>query len=195
MSVSVLGAGRMGREILRVLAEDGGAGLRLGGLWVRRSDPAGDHELAQLVSAAGADISPDTDLEAVLATADVAVDFTLPTATADVLAVAVATGTPLVCGVTGHEESGVEALRAAARRIPLFHARNMSPGIAVLARLLREAGELLGPGYAAVIDERHHAGKRDAPSGTALMLGETLAGVRPDLEPGADPLPGGARGR
>jgi 4-hydroxy-tetrahydrodipicolinate reductase len=110
--------------------------------------------------------------------ADIAIDFTLAEANAAVVENVLAANLPLVCGVSGLNDAQTKALLATSARIPLLYDRNMSYGIAVMKRLLRDAGAALAVGFEAEIHEAHHRHKKDAPSGTALLLGETLAAAR-----------------
>jgi 4-hydroxy-tetrahydrodipicolinate reductase len=103
----------------------------------------------------------------------VAVDFTLAEAVPETAAACRAAGVALVCGVTGLDDAGHEALRAAAADVPVLWAPNMSAGVAVLERLTALAAAALGD-FDAGVYEVHHAAKRDAPSGTALALGRAL---------------------
>jgi 4-hydroxy-tetrahydrodipicolinate reductase len=153
LRIAIAGAGRMGQSIATRI--DARTDLELVGLWRRGED------LAALVRAA-----------------DVVVDFSLPEATAAVLEEVTRRGTPLVCGVSGLDPQQTARLDVAARQIPVVYDRNMSQGVAVLAALLRQAGATLGPEFGVTIEETHHVHKKDAPSGTALKLGEVLADAR-----------------
>jgi 4-hydroxy-tetrahydrodipicolinate reductase len=161
----------MGQSIARtVLASDG---LELAGVWVRSDRPArraGPHLLR--------DLDLNTNLETLVAASDVAIDFTLPGATRQVLQAALKAGTPLVCGVSGLDSRQMDGIREAAQSIPVLYDRNMSLGVAVLTELVRQAAQSLGEGYAATVAETHHVHKKDAPSGTALQLGAALARAR-----------------
>jgi 4-hydroxy-tetrahydrodipicolinate reductase len=101
---------------------------------------------------------------------DVAVDFSLPEALDPILALCVERGSGFVSGTTGLSQDQRSAMTAAARRIPLLWASNFSLGVAVLEDLVERAASAL-PGWDCDIVEAHHAGKQDAPSGTALTLG------------------------
>lgn len=118
------------------------------------------------------------DLGPVVAGADVLVDFSLPGATREVLAAVTASNTALVCGVTGLEEDLLAALASAAESVPVVYDRNMSLGITVLESIAAEAARALGPGFGVEVHETHHIHKVDAPSGTALKLGEAVARAR-----------------
>ena len=114
------------------------------------------------------------DLAAAIADADVVIDFSLPEATTQVAIESARQNKPLVCGVSGLDDVETEALKAAATKIPVLYDRNMSFGIAVLDAAIREVGRSLGEGFGFRIEETHHAHKKDAPSGTALKLGDGL---------------------
>lgn len=118
------------------------------------------------------------DIDTLVEAADVVIDFSLPDGTAAVVAAAVAHGKALVCGVSGLDETQSGELLEASRQIPLVFDRNMSLGIAVLERSVREAAASLGAEFSVEIAEIHHVNKKDSPSGTALKLGEAIAGAR-----------------
>ena len=143
----------MGQAIAARLAEQ--PDLRLSGIWTRAGD-----------------------LDALLDEADVLIDFSLPAGTDAVLEGVRRHRRPLVCGVSGLSTAQIDALEATADEIPLVYDRNMSRGIAVLERTVRDAAAALGSDFKVVIAETHHIHKRDAPSGTALKLGEAVAGAR-----------------
>jgi 4-hydroxy-tetrahydrodipicolinate reductase len=108
---------------------------------------------------------------------DVVVDFSGPTGLASALDYCEAAGVALVSGTTGIEPALHSRLAKASRRIALMHESNFSLGVAVLTRLLREAAAAL-PQWDLEIVEAHHRRKQDAPSGTALSLGEAAAAAR-----------------
>lgn len=176
LNIGLLGAGRMGRQIMREMARD--PGCALSGVWVRAGSELAGAELSAIGGEAAAGVTAGSDLAAVLEGADVAIDFTLPAASRSISEAAAAAGVPLVTGVSGLERADLEGLEAAAGRIPVFYDRNMSVGVAVMRRLVGQAATLLGEDFPAEIHDTHHAAKRDAPSGTALLLGESLAAGR-----------------
>ena len=110
--------------------------------------------------------------------ADVLVDFTAPSALEGNLAAARAAGTPIVIGTTGLHAHHHALIDAAAAEIAVLQTGNTSLGVTLLARLVREAAEKLGPDWDIEIVEMHHRHKVDAPSGTALLLGEAAAAGR-----------------
>jgi 4-hydroxy-tetrahydrodipicolinate reductase len=123
--------------------------------------------------AGGADRADDP--AALAGDADVLVDFSAPAALEAHLAAARAARTPIVIGTTGLGEQHHALIDAAAREIAVLQTGNTSLGIGLLARLVREAAARLGPDWDVEIVEMHHRDKRDAPSGTAQMLGTAVA--------------------
>jgi 4-hydroxy-tetrahydrodipicolinate reductase len=118
------------------------------------------------------------DAARAFAGADVAIDFTVPSATCAALRVAAECGIAYVCGTTGFSNGERAQLDDAAKRIPIVWAPNFSVAVNVLAHVVAETTQLLGPGYDVEIVELHHGAKRDAPSGTALRLAEAVAEAR-----------------
>ncbi len=106
---------------------------------------------------------------------DVLVDFSAPDALEGHLEEALETGKPIVIGTTGLTEQHQAMIDSAARKIPVLQAANMSLGVNVLAHLVRQTSERLGEEWDIEIVEMHHRHKVDAPSGTALLLGEAAA--------------------
>lgn len=147
------GGGRMGRAIAEAIDEADGAGQ------------------------AGAAGRSD-DAAALAARADVLVDFSAPAALGANLAAARAAGTPILVGTTGLDEPAERLLDEAAAEVAVLRAANTSLGVNLLAHLVTEAARRLGPDWDIEIVETHHRHKRDAPSGTALLLGEAAAAGR-----------------
>jgi 4-hydroxy-tetrahydrodipicolinate reductase len=153
--IGILGAGgRMGRAI---------------------ADAAGDlHvEIGGRASRSGSD-APD----AIATRVDVLIDFSVPDALSGHLAAARAAGTPILIGTTGLSEEHHAAIGAAATDLAVLQTGNTSLGINLLAGLVREAAARLGADWDLEILEMHHRHKVDAPSGTALLLGEAAAAGR-----------------
>jgi 4-hydroxy-tetrahydrodipicolinate reductase len=125
------------------------------------------------------------DIDELLAKADVVVDFSLPEGTERVLDAVVLHGKPLVCGVSGLNETQMAHLDAAATQVPLLFDRNMSLGVAVLMRSVKDAAASLGANFEVEVSEVHHVHKKDAPSGTALKLAEAVAAARNESGTGA----------
>ena len=113
------------------------------------------------------------------AQADVIIDFSHHTAAPGIMQWAKEHGAAVVMCTTGHTPEELEAIRAAAKDIPVFHSANMSLGVALLAELAKKTAAAF-PDADIEIVETHHNRKADAPSGTALMLGRAVQSVRPD---------------
>lgn len=175
--VAIFGAsGRMGTAITRLVA--GSAELRVTGALVEPGHPAVGQDAGQLAGIGDLGVRVTDDLEAALGGCDVAVDFTAAAATALLAVGCAGRGCALVVGTTGLGPEQMQALEEAARRIPVVYGRNMSLGVNVLTELVTVAARLLGPDFDAEIVEAHHRHKLDAPSGTALQLGEAVAAAR-----------------
>lgn len=156
LRVAVFGAsGRMGRAVVDAVRET--ADLVLVAAVTARPDAHEARAGVQLVAELPADARPD-----------VLVDVTAPAATGRICHVAATLGAALVVGATGLSGSDEAALREAAGRVAVLRAPNLSVGVALLYRLVREAARVFA-GHVEIV-EVHHAAKRDAPSGTALAL-------------------------
>ena len=136
------------------------------------------HEVIGKVSIDGENNVPKTFEELGCVHADVVIDFSHHTAIADVLGYAKRIGAAAVIGTTGHTAEEKAMIYAAAEEIPVFYAGNVSLGIAVLCRLVKDAVKYF-PDADVEIVEIHHTRKVDAPSGTAHMLFNAIKEVRP----------------
>ena len=123
-------------------------------------------------------IDKDGDPIALAKIADVLLDFSSPSALVGNVGAAVAAGTPILVGTTGLEEHHHPAIDDAARHVAVLQTGNTSLGVTLLARLVKEAATRLGDDWDIEIVEAHHRMKVDAPSGTAIMLGEAAAAGR-----------------
>ena len=133
----------------------------------------------------GAAVDVGDDFSAGLAKSDAVIDFSHHSTCEAVLAACVAGKKTIVIGTTGHSDSQVAAIHAAAQKIPIVFSGNYSTGVNTLYWLTRKAAEILGPDFDLEIIETHHRMKTDAPSGTAKNLAEILTAVR-DLQYNAD---------
>jgi 4-hydroxy-tetrahydrodipicolinate reductase len=141
-------------------------------------------------------IDKDGDVAALAAQSDVLVDFSSPHALEGNLDAAIAVGVPVVIGTTGLEERHHFLIDSAAQSIPVLQTGNTSLGVTLLAHLVREAASGLGEDWDIEIVETHHRMKVDAPSGTALLLGEAAASGRGiDLADGSDRARDGITGK
>lgn len=109
--------------------------------------------------------------------ADMIIDFSHPSMLEPMLEYAVKNKLPVVIATTGYDNSQTEKIRAAAKKIPIFFTFNMSLGINLVAALAKKAAAILGDGFDIEIIEKHHNQKLDAPSGTAIMLANSINSV------------------
>ncbi len=176
--IAVLGAaGRMGTSLVRALAAD--AAFELVGALVSPGSAALGQDAGSLAGLARPlGVATRAERGEVLARAEVALDFTLAGATLENLAACEASGVALLLGTTGLPPAAHAALAVAAMRIPLLVAANTSLGVAVLAGLIERAARALPADYDIDVQDVHHRDKRDAPSGTALVLGAAAAAGR-----------------
>ncbi|WP_126285194.1 4-hydroxy-tetrahydrodipicolinate reductase [Burkholderia stagnalis] len=175
MKIAIAGAsGRMGRMLIEAVLNESDAQL------VGALDRAGSPFLGQ---DAGAFLGKQTgvtltdDLDAVFAQADYLIDFTRPEGTIAHVEAALRHDVKLVIGTTGFTDEQKATLHAAAAKIGIVFSANMSVGVNVTLKLLEFAAKHFSHGYDIEIVEAHHRHKVDAPSGTALMMGEAVAGA------------------
>jgi 4-hydroxy-tetrahydrodipicolinate reductase len=170
-------AGRMGQAITRILAGGSIPGLGLAAAVDRPDSPLAGQDAGSAAGARALGVRISGDLDAALAARpDVAIDFSFHAASAASAPKMAAAGIPWIVGTTGLEDAEKAAIAQAARKIPVVLAANMSLGVNLLFALVEQAARALqGRGYDCEIMERHHRRKKDAPSGTALFLGEAAA--------------------
>ncbi|MDP4574158.1 4-hydroxy-tetrahydrodipicolinate reductase [Qipengyuania sp. G39] len=135
--------------------------------------------LRRVIEASGHDyaggVDKGDDVGDLADVSDVLVDFSAPAALQANLHAAIGAGVPIVIGTTGLEPGHHEAIDHAARAVPVLQTGNTSLGVTLLAHLVQEAAARLGPDWDIEIVEMHHRRKVDAPSGTAILLGEAAA--------------------
>ena len=179
ISLGILGAdGRMGAAVIRAIADR--ADVKLGAA-ITAPVSAGLGQDAGTLSGIGAlGVTRTSDMESSLNNCDVLIDFSAPRAAIDA-ALILSSGQPsgrckaMVSGTTGFTASEDETFDAAAGTLALLRAGNFSPGVTALSVLVELAAEKLGPEWDIEILEMHHRHKVDAPSGTALLLGEAAS--------------------
>jgi 4-hydroxy-tetrahydrodipicolinate reductase len=165
--------GRMGRMLVaEVVASQG---CTLAGGCARPGSGYVNQDIGELAGIGRLGIAVGDNVEKVIRDSDVVIDFTAPTATAAHAVATAKLGKAMVVGTTGLSADEAEAVRLAAREIPVVWAPNMSLGINLLLGLVEEVARRLGPDWDVEIMEMHHRGKVDAPSGTALALGRAVA--------------------
>ncbi len=166
-------AGRMGTQIVRIVSAT--EGMALSGAVERAGVPGVGQDAGALAGIGPVGVLVADDLAKALPGADVVIDFTSHDASVAHAVTCSANGVALVIGSTGFTPEAKAQVAAAAKRIPVVLAPNMSVGVAVLYELVRQAAKVLGDAYDVEIVEIHHKKKRDAPSGTAVRLGEVAA--------------------
>lgn len=171
--VVVGAAGRMGRMLVKSIAETDGC--KLTGALERDGSPALGGDAGLLAGVGKLDVGIGTDVRAAFANADALLDFTAPAATVAFAKLAAEKGLVHVVGTTGLAEPDFAALREAAQRARIVQSGNMSLGVNLLAGLVRNVARTLGEDFDIEILEMHHRMKVDAPSGTALLLGDAAA--------------------
>jgi len=172
--IGVLGAaGRMGQMLVKAVGEAptavlGGVTVRAGHDWVGR-------DLGEAMGGAAMGVTATDDPLEVFAAVDAVLDFTTPEVTLQAAALAAQARCVHVIGTTGFSPEDVAALGPAQRHAVQVRAGNMSLGVNLLTRLTRQVAAALGEDFDIEVVEMHHKHKVDAPSGTALMLGEAAA--------------------
>ncbi len=175
MQIAVAGAsGRMGRMLIEAIGNAADATLA-GALDVAGAPGIGSDAAAFLGQPAGVLI--ESDLAKGLAAAEFLIDFTRPEGTLHHLQYCAEHGIKMIIGTTGFDAAGKAAIAAAAERTAIVFAPNMSVGVNVTMKLLEMAARNFAEGYDIEIIEAHHRHKVDAPSGTALQMGEVIAGA------------------
>jgi 4-hydroxy-tetrahydrodipicolinate reductase len=177
LKIAVFGAnGRMGRAVARVVTAS--ADAEVVGACTEAGHETVGQDVGELAGLGSLGILVTADANEALADADVAIDFTLPAAVAGNLAACKANGCALVMGTTGLAPEHVALLDESSETISILYGRNLSVGVNVFTELARQAAHYLGDDWDVEITEAHHRFKLDAPSGTALQLGEAVADAR-----------------
>src|SRR5271166_3419698 len=169
-------AGRMGRMVVRAIHE--AEGVKLAGALGREDSPWLGHDPGPLAGCPATRLAIVSEPLPSLLDVDAIVDFSSPAATVELAALAAQARIAHVIGTTGLGEDDLDRIHAAARHAPIVRSGNMSLGVNLLAALTRRAAAALGDEFDIEIVEMHHRMKVDAPSGTALMLGEVAAAGR-----------------
>lgn len=174
LRIAVTGAvGRMGRTLIESIhaADD----LALGAAVERPDCPLLGADAGEVAAVGRLDVPVITHLQDVIDRFDVLVDFSVPAATLEKVDLCAAAGKAIVIGTTGFDAAGLERINNAAKKIPVLMSPNMSVGVNLVFRLLEIAAEALGDSADIEVIEAHHRNKIDAPSGTAVRMGEILA--------------------
>lgn len=170
MKIAIAGCtGRMGQTLIKAVLTD--KNLQL----AAASERPGFDENAVRAQVAAPTLALTADPKALVAASDAVIDFTSPEATLAVAREAAAKGSILIVGTTGFSDAQQKELASLASHARIVQSGNFSLGVNVLEALVEKAASLLGEEYDIEIHEMHHKHKKDAPSGTALMLGRAAA--------------------
>ena len=174
MKVAIIGAaGRMGKVLIE--AVDGTDGLQLGAAIVEPGNSLIGADAGDMTGIGKTGVAMAGSLADVKDDFDVLIDFTFPDLTLENARFCQTNGKSHVIGTTGLSDAEKQQLAQVAENVPVVFAPNMSVGVNVVLNLLRTAAAALGDDYDVEIIETHHRHKKDAPSGTALRMGEVVA--------------------
>jgi len=169
-------AGRMGRELARIVHATDGCSLA-GGLEAKGSPSVGA-DYGELIGVGKLGVTISDSAEAVISGCDGIIDFTVPKATLSLVPLTAALKKIHVIGTTGIDAAGDDQIRDASGKTTIVKTGNFSLGVNLLAALVKKAAAALGEDFDIEVLEMHHRMKIDAPSGTALLLGKAAADGR-----------------
>ena len=174
MRVGIIGAsGRMGKTLIGAVQQT--EGLQVSAAIERPDSSLIGADAGEVAGIGKIDVFVVGSIEEVVDDFDVLIDFTTPATTVHNLDVCVANAKKIVIGTTGFDETGLAVIDAAAEKIAVIFAANFSVGVNLCLKLLAEAAAVLDEGYDIEVIEGHHRHKVDAPSGTALRMGQVVA--------------------
>ncbi|MBW1791977.1 MAG: 4-hydroxy-tetrahydrodipicolinate reductase, partial [Deltaproteobacteria bacterium] len=174
-------AGRMGQRISYMVSQN--PDLQLAGGFEQADNPNVGRDIGEVAGFGTIGVAIGPDLPAVINDGDVLIDFTFHTATMEFAKVAAENNKAMVIGTTGLSPENLAELKKLSEKIAIVQAPNMAIGVNVLFKITQKVASILGDDYDIEIVEAHHRMKKDAPSGTALKLGEMAAlGVGRDLQ-------------
>jgi len=182
IKIAVAGArGRMGARIVALSQEY--EGLRLSGAFERPGSAGIGKDIVTLSGIGAAGVILEEGPEKVIERTDVVIDFTNPEATIGHLKLASMKGKAMVIGTTGFSKDQMQEVMRITSDIPCVLAPNMSVGVNLLLRVLKDIAKVLGDEYDIEIVEAHHRLKKDAPSGTAMKMAQVIAdAINRDLD-------------
>jgi len=174
-------AGRMGRRIGFMVNEH--KDLTVAGGFELPDNPLVGSDLGELGGYGSTGVTVAPSLESIISQGDVIIDFTFHESTMKIARIAAQHKTAMVIGTTGLSQANLDELAELSKNFPCVQAPNMAVGVNVLFKVAGKVAEVLGDAYDIEIVEAHHRMKKDAPSGTALKLGEMVAaGVNRNLD-------------
>ena len=169
-------AGKMGRALVQAIFET--KDLRLGAAFESASSPVIGMDAGEFAGVGKLDVKVGELKNENLSQTDIIIDFSVPEATLALAEICKSQDKGMVIGTTGFEKDQLRYLEECSANIPIFMSPNMSVGVNVLFKLVRIASEAFGEEVDCEIFEAHHSQKVDAPSGTAVRIGEILADSR-----------------
>ncbi len=172
-AIVVGAAGRMGRMIVNAIQN--AEGITCTGAIETPGHPSQGQDVGVLAGAGELGVTIEDNLEAVIQKGDVVIDFTAAEASLANMEIGAQHHKPMVIGSTGFTSEQLERVRKVAKEFPCCLAPNMSVGVNLMYKVVEEMARILGNDYDCEIIEVHHRMKKDAPSGTALRLGEVIA--------------------
>jgi 4-hydroxy-tetrahydrodipicolinate reductase len=174
LRIAVAGAGgRMGRQLIQ--AVNNASGVVLGAALERSGSSLVGTDAGELAGIGAIGVPVSDNLETIKDHFDLLVDFTRPEGSLQYLAFCVANQKKIVIGTTGFDDAGKQAIQQAAEKIGIVFASNYSVGVNLVFKLLEKAAKVMGDYCDIEVIEAHHRHKVDAPSGTALSMGEHIA--------------------
>lgn len=174
LKIAVVGAGgRMGRQLIQAVYN--AEGVELGAAFERKGSSLVGADAGELAGIGNLGIKVGDDLNAAKDRFDLLIDFTRPEGTLEHLAFCVTNRKKIVIGTTGFDDAGKAAIKSAAEKTAIVFASNFSVGVNLVFKLLEKAAKVMGDYCDIEIIEAHHRHKVDAPSGTALSMGEHIA--------------------
>lgn len=172
--LAIAGAGgRMGRQLIQAVVD--ADGVELGAALERPGSSLVGVDVGEMIGQPKMGVLVSDDLNQIVDRFDVLIDFTRPEGTLSHLAFCAAHNKKMVIGTTGLDSRGKQAIQDAAKQIAIVFAANFSIGVNLMLKLLEKAAKVMGDYSDIEIVEAHHRHKVDAPSGTALVMGETIA--------------------
>lgn len=174
LKIGIVGAGgRMGRQLIQ--AVNNAEGVELGAAFERKGSSLVGADAGELAGIGHLGVTVTDDLASQVNHFDLLIDFTRPEGTLEHIAFCVAHNKKMVIGTTGFDDAGKQAIKSASEKISIVFASNYSVGVNLVFKLLEKAAKVMGDYCDIEVIEAHHRHKVDAPSGTALSMGEHIA--------------------
>lgn len=174
LNIAITGAGgRMGQTLIRLLADSDEANLTVA--VERKGSPHVGVDVVAFAATSPSGVVVVDDIESAIEQFDILIDFSHPEATVDNIEVCKRHGKAMVIGTTGMSTNQIAQVQTASQQIPICMASNFATGVNLCFKLAEMAARVLGDEIDVEISETHHRHKKDAPSGTALSLGRSVA--------------------